>query len=110
MEQIARFYARHLTLSREMAKNLQSFAEGSSCVVKSAVTDQLEECYRPTGKQEFVCFAFISGHRATLRPRPALGHFPAHTLQHATFRRTLGTADPKLGAYQRRLANAAYKI
>ena len=28
VEQIERFYARHLPLSREMAKNLQSFGEG----------------------------------------------------------------------------------
>ena len=30
MEQIARFYAKHLPLSREMAKNLQSFEKSSS--------------------------------------------------------------------------------
>lgn len=34
VEQIERFCARHLPLSREMAKNLQSFAEGSSCGVR----------------------------------------------------------------------------
>ena len=28
VEQIERFYAKHLPLSREMAKNLQSFGEG----------------------------------------------------------------------------------
>jgi len=28
VNQIERFYARHLPLSREMAKNLQSFGEG----------------------------------------------------------------------------------
>ena len=36
VEQIERFYAKHLPLSREMAKNLQSFGEELAAVLRAA--------------------------------------------------------------------------